>query len=127
LHYAARLRLVSSQAARASSGLRKRFFAISHAAATGSASLSAFAAAKDVLAADPNLGTDAVYRAGGTGSEVTLRIVRASPDRISASSARTSVRAVKPAGADPAQVESPDRVKLARQAIRERFRGVGYG
>jgi len=44
--------------------------------------VSAFAAAMDVLAADPNLGSDAVYRAGGTGPAVALRVVRSSPDRI---------------------------------------------
>ena len=44
--------------------------------------ITAFAAAMDVLAADPNLGTDAIYRAGGTGPAVMLRVVRSSPDRI---------------------------------------------
>lgn len=44
--------------------------------------MSAFAAAMGVLAADPNLGSDAVYRAGGSGPEVPLRVLRASPDRI---------------------------------------------
>jgi len=44
--------------------------------------VSAFAAAMDVLAADPNLGSDAVYRAGGTGPEVAIRVVRSSPDQI---------------------------------------------
>ena len=44
--------------------------------------MNVFAVAMDVLAADPNLGTDAVYRAGGTGPAVPLRVVRSSPDRI---------------------------------------------
>lgn len=45
--------------------------------------MSVFAAAMDVLAADPNLGTDATFRAGGTGPEVAIRVVRSSPDRLS--------------------------------------------
>ncbi|WP_149539356.1 head-tail joining protein [Siccirubricoccus phaeus] len=44
--------------------------------------MSAFAAALGVLAADPNLGSDAVYRAGGSGPEVVLRVLRSSPDRL---------------------------------------------
>ena len=35
-----------------------------------------------VLAADPNLGVAAIYRAGGTGAPVPLRILRSSPDRL---------------------------------------------
>jgi len=45
--------------------------------------MTAFDAALAVLAADPNLGTDATYRAGGTGSAIVLRVLRASPDRVS--------------------------------------------
>lgn len=44
--------------------------------------MTAFAAALGVLAADPNLGSDAVYRAGGTGPDVVLRVLRSSPDRL---------------------------------------------
>ncbi|MBX6747495.1 hypothetical protein CR162_16335 [Pseudoroseomonas rhizosphaerae] len=44
--------------------------------------MNAFDAAMAALAADPNLGTDAVYRAGGTGAPVALRVLRASPDRV---------------------------------------------
>ena len=36
----------------------------------------------DALAADPNIGTEATYRAGGTGAPVSLRVVRSSPDRL---------------------------------------------
>jgi hypothetical protein len=36
----------------------------------------------DVLAADPNFGTDATFRSGGTGPGVPLRVVRSSPDRV---------------------------------------------
>ncbi len=35
----------------------------------------------DALAADPNIGTEATYRAQGTGPQVALRIIRSSPDR----------------------------------------------
>jgi hypothetical protein len=44
--------------------------------------MSAFAAAMDTLAADPNIGADATYRAGGTGAPVPLRVVRSAPDRL---------------------------------------------
>lgn len=44
--------------------------------------MNAFAAAMGVLAADPNLGTEAVYRLGGTGPAVPIRVLRASPDRV---------------------------------------------
>ena len=44
--------------------------------------MSAFAAAMDVLVADPNLGTDAIYRQGGSGSPIGLRVLRSSPDRV---------------------------------------------
>ncbi|MBX6385669.1 MAG: hypothetical protein IRZ07_22280 [Microbispora sp.] len=44
--------------------------------------MNAFADAMAVLVADPNLGTDAVYRRGGSGAPVALRVLRSSPDRI---------------------------------------------
>ncbi len=44
--------------------------------------MSAFAAAMDALAADPNIGADATFRAGGTGAPVLLRVVRSVPDRL---------------------------------------------
>ena len=43
--------------------------------------MSAFAVAMDVLAADPNLGVGAIYRQGGTGAPVAIRMLRSSPDR----------------------------------------------
>ena len=46
--------------------------------------MSAFAAAMDVLVADPNLGTQAVYRQGGSGAPVSVRVLRSSPDRVAA-------------------------------------------
>lgn len=44
--------------------------------------MSIFAEAIDDLFADPNLARDAVWRAGGTGAPVTVRIVLRQPDRI---------------------------------------------
>lgn len=44
--------------------------------------MSAFATAMGVLVADPNLGADAIYRSGGSGSAVALRFVRSGPDRL---------------------------------------------
>ena len=44
--------------------------------------MSAFTAAMDALAADPNIGTTATYRTGGTGAPVLLRVVRSAPDRL---------------------------------------------
>ncbi|WBV43516.1 hypothetical protein [Pseudoroseomonas cervicalis] len=55
--------------------------------------MSAFAAALGVLAANPNLGSDAVYRAGGTGPEVVLRVLRSSPDRVADAFGTTLVQA----------------------------------
>lgn len=44
--------------------------------------MNAFAAAMRTLAADRNLGADAIHRAQGTGPAVPVRVVRSSPDRI---------------------------------------------
>jgi len=44
--------------------------------------MNAFAAAMTALVADPNLGADAVYLQGGTGTPIALRVLRSSPDRI---------------------------------------------
>jgi hypothetical protein len=35
-----------------------------------------------VLAADPNLGVEASYRAAGTGAPLAIRVLRSSPDRV---------------------------------------------
>jgi hypothetical protein len=43
---------------------------------------SAFTAAIDTLFADPNLGVDAIYRAGGAGEAITLRAIVRQPDRV---------------------------------------------
>ena len=55
--------------------------------------MNAFAAAMDVLATDPNLGSDAVFRAGGTAPGVPLRVVRSSPDRLADAFGTTLVQA----------------------------------
>ena len=80
--------------------------------------MSAFAAAMDALAADPNIGTEATYRAGGTGAPVLLRAVRSAPDRlgdafgtsvIQASDVLTVAIAVLPSvGADDTFTLGPD-------------------
>jgi hypothetical protein len=44
--------------------------------------MSAFDGAMAALLADPHLGVDALYRVGGTGNPVALRVLRTSPDRI---------------------------------------------
>jgi hypothetical protein len=44
--------------------------------------MDAFAAAMAALAADPNLGADALWRSRGSGPEVPVRVVRSSPDRL---------------------------------------------
>jgi hypothetical protein len=44
--------------------------------------IDAFASAIDALFADPNLGEDALWKAGGVGAGVTVRIIRKSPDRM---------------------------------------------
>lgn len=45
--------------------------------------MTAFAAALGVLFADPNLGTSAIYRAGGvSGGGETVRVVRKAPDQM---------------------------------------------
>ncbi len=44
--------------------------------------MSAFDSAMAALLADPHLGVDALYRVGGTGNPVALRVLRTSPDRI---------------------------------------------
>ena len=44
--------------------------------------MTAFHAASAALFADRNMAADALYRAGGTGIAVPLRVIRSAPDRI---------------------------------------------
>jgi len=44
--------------------------------------VNAFAAATDVLFADKNLGEHALWKAGGTGPGVPLRVIRRRPDAV---------------------------------------------
>ena len=44
--------------------------------------MNAFAAAIDALFSDPNLATDAVYRAGGADPAVPVRVILRQPDRV---------------------------------------------
>jgi hypothetical protein len=43
--------------------------------------VNAFDVAMAALVADPNLGVEAVYRQGGTGAPIVVRVLRSSPDR----------------------------------------------
>jgi hypothetical protein len=66
--------------------------------------MSAFAAAMAALAADPNLGFSAVWRAGGAGSGTPVRVLRSSPD-------------VTSAGFDTSIVQATDVLTVAVDAI----------
>jgi hypothetical protein len=44
--------------------------------------IDAFTSAIDALFADPNIGEDALWKAGGVGAGVAIRIIRKSPDRM---------------------------------------------
>lgn len=44
--------------------------------------MTAFAAAIDVLFEDPNIGIDAIYRAGGEGTGTPVRVIRKAPDQM---------------------------------------------
>ncbi len=44
--------------------------------------INAFEAAVDALFADPNIGEDALWKAGGSGAGAAVRIIRKSPDRV---------------------------------------------
>mgnify|MGYP001767545711 CR=1 FL=1 len=44
--------------------------------------MSAFASAIDALFADPNIGEDALWKAGGVGAGIAVRVIRKSPDRM---------------------------------------------
>ena len=44
--------------------------------------MDAFTSAIDALFADPNIGEDALWKVGGVGPGVAVRIIRKSPDRM---------------------------------------------
>lgn len=44
--------------------------------------IDAFASVIDALFADPNIGEDALWKTGGVGAGVAVRIIRKSPDRM---------------------------------------------
>ena len=44
--------------------------------------VTAFTGAIDALFADPNLGADAIYRAGGSGEAIMLRAIIRQPDQV---------------------------------------------
>lgn len=83
--------------------------------------MDAFAAAMGVLAADANLGGDALWRSGGTGPEVPVRVVRSSPDRLADAFGTsvlqaTDVLAVAVA-ALPAPVEAGDTFRIGADLL----------
>jgi hypothetical protein len=78
--------------------------------------VTAFAAATDVLFADPHLARDAVYRPGGAGDGIPVRVMLRQPDRIESfgetrlarSTTMLDVRAseiVEPAAGDTLEVD----------------------
>ena len=44
--------------------------------------MDAFAAATDALFADPNIARDAIWRAGGAGAGIAVRVVARRPDQV---------------------------------------------
>ncbi len=44
--------------------------------------MNAFAIATDILFTDPNLSLEALYRAGGAGAGMLVRVIRRAPDRM---------------------------------------------
>jgi hypothetical protein len=44
--------------------------------------MSAIAAAIDALFSDPNLARDAIWRAGGTGDSIVVRVITKKPDQV---------------------------------------------
>lgn len=44
--------------------------------------MTAFADAMAAIVADPNLGVSAIYRVGGLGNGVAIRVVRSAPDEV---------------------------------------------
>jgi hypothetical protein len=46
--------------------------------------MTAFAAATSTLFRDPNIAVDALYRPGGIGSGVAIRVIRSAPDQVAA-------------------------------------------
>ena len=46
--------------------------------------MTAFAAATSALFRDPNIAVDALYRSGGAGAGVSIRVVFSSPDQLAA-------------------------------------------
>lgn len=82
--------------------------------------MTAFAAAVAALTADPNLGADAIYRAGGTGAPVPLRVARSAPDRLGEAFGTTVVQATDVllvAAADVAAPAAGDTVAIGPDTL----------
>ena len=54
--------------------------------------MTAFADAMAAIVADPNLGAPAVYRTGGAGDGIAIRVVRSAPDEVIDAFGTTLVR-----------------------------------
>ena len=69
--------------------------------------MNAITAAMASLVADPNLGTDATFRAGGTGVPVAVRVVRSVPDRLAEAFGTTVLQATDVLQVAAADIASP--------------------
>lgn len=83
--------------------------------------MTAFASAMAVLAADPNLGAEALWRSGGTGPEVPVRVVRSSPDRLADAFGTSVLQAtdvlVVAVAALPAPIEAGDTFRIGVELL----------
>jgi len=69
--------------------------------------MNAFASAFAALLADPNLGLDALYHVGGTGTPIDVRVVRSVPDRLAEAFGTSVVQATDVLLVAVADVASP--------------------
>ncbi len=79
-----------------------------------------FAAALADILADPHVGVDAVWRAGGAGPPVSVRVVRSSPDRVASAFDAAVIQAtdvLTVAVADVPDVASGDTFTVGAQTV----------
>ena len=79
-----------------------------------------FAAALGDLLADPHVGVDALWRAGGAGPAVAVRAVRSSPDRVASAFDAAVIQAtdvLTVAVADVADVAAGDSFSIGADAL----------
>ena len=83
--------------------------------------MNAFAAATDVLFADPNLGEHALWLAGGVGPGVTVRIIRRRPDAVvefGASRALMATVLIDLRRTEAAAIDEGDRVVIGTETFK---------